>query len=96
LGGDPMIGRRLYPFLEESGFKNVRITPKVVYVDKSKPELVDGFIKRTIIAMVEGVKDQAIISGFINLLNGKKVFMVFISLQKTTEHFFTTSSRGLD
>lgn len=72
LGGDPMIGRRLYPLLEESGFKNVCVTPKVVYVDKSKPELVDGFIKRTIIAMVEGVKDQAISSGFIGPIQWEK------------------------
>lgn len=66
LGGDPMIGRMIYPLLEEAGFKEIHVTPRVVYVDKSKPALVDGFIKKTIIAMVEGVKDQAIGSGLIN------------------------------
>jgi len=66
LGGDPMIGRRLYPLLDEAGFKEIVVTPRVVYVDNSKPHLVDGFIKKTIIAMVEGVKDQAIKSGLIN------------------------------
>ncbi|HII84412.1 MAG TPA: SAM-dependent methyltransferase, partial [Methanobacterium subterraneum] len=51
--------------LSEAGFKEVKIDPRVVYVDSSKGELVDGFIKKTIIAMVEGVKDQAIGSGLI-------------------------------
>jgi SAM-dependent methyltransferase len=66
LGGDPLIGRRIFPLLEEAGFKEVAVTPRVVYVDRSKPEMVDGFIKKTIIAMVEGVKDQAINSGLID------------------------------
>lgn len=69
LGGDPMIGRRIYPLLEDAGFKDVHVTPRIVYVDQSKPELVDGFIKKTIIAMVEGVKNQAIVSGL--LKNGQ-------------------------
>lgn len=66
LGGDPLIGRRIFPLLEEAGFKEVKVTPRVVYADRSKPEMVDGFIKKTIIAMVEGVKDQAINSGLID------------------------------
>jgi len=66
LGGDPMIGRRLYPLMDAAGFQDIEITPRVVYVDNSKPGLVDGFIRKTIIAMVEGVKDQAINSGFIS------------------------------
>ena len=60
LKGNPMIGRELYPLLNNSGFKNVEISPKIVYVDSSRPKLVEGFIKKTIIAMVEGVKDQAL------------------------------------
>jgi SAM-dependent methyltransferase len=65
LGGDPMIGRRVYPLLDEAGFNNIEITPRVVYVDHTNPGLVDGFIIKTIIAMVEGVKDQALKSGLI-------------------------------
>ncbi|MDI6644743.1 MAG: hypothetical protein QME14_06750 [Methanobacteriaceae archaeon] len=60
-----MIGRRLHPLLDEAGFEKIFVTPKIVYVDNSKPQLVEGFIKKTIIAMVEGVKDQAIKSGLI-------------------------------
>lgn len=63
---NPLMGRELYPLLTEAGFKNIEVDPRVVYVDSSKPELVDGFIKKTIIAMVEGVKDQAIESGLID------------------------------
>ncbi len=32
----------------------------MVYVDSSKPDLVEGFTKNTFIAMVEGVRNQAL------------------------------------
>jgi hypothetical protein len=38
----------------------------MVYVDSSKPDLVEGFTKRTFIAMVEGVKEQALSLGLID------------------------------
>ncbi len=60
LGGDALIGRRLYPLLVEAGFKDVRVSPRMVYVDASKPQLVDGFTIKTFTAMVEGVRRQAI------------------------------------
>ncbi len=41
--GDAKIGRRLYPLLVESGFPNTLVSPRMVYVDASRPELVDGF-----------------------------------------------------
>lgn len=63
---NPLIGRELYPLLTDAGFNSIQIDPRVVYVDKSKQELVEGFIKNTIIAMVKGIKDQAINSGRIN------------------------------
>ncbi|MGO9388396.1 MAG: class I SAM-dependent methyltransferase [Methanobacterium sp.] len=67
LNCNPMIGREIYPLLKNSGFKNIQVSPKIVYVDSSKPDLVEGFNKKTIIAMVEGVKDQAIASGMIDI-----------------------------
>jgi len=60
LGGDSLIGRRLFPLLTQAGFQKVQVSPKIVYVDSSRPALVDGFIKRTIIAMVKGVKKRAL------------------------------------
>jgi SAM-dependent methyltransferase len=66
MGGDSLIGRRLYPLLSAAGFADVRVSPRMVYVDSSKPELVDGFSKKTFIAMVEGVRDHALNSGMMD------------------------------
>ena len=62
-GGDAMIGRRLYPLLAGAGFKAVRVSPRTVYVDASKPGMADGFIRRTFTAMIEGVRESAIAAG---------------------------------
>lgn len=40
--------------------KNINVSPRMVYCDESKPELMDGFVKKTIIPMVEGVEKQAL------------------------------------
>ena len=66
LGGDALIGRRLYPLLTEAGFHGVRVSPRMVYVDHSWPHLVEGFSKNTFIAMVEGVRDQALSLGMVD------------------------------
>lgn len=66
LGGDSLIGRRLYPLITEAGFRDVRVSPRMVYVDSSRPELVEGFSKKTFIAMVEGVREQALSLGLID------------------------------
>ncbi len=66
LGGDALIGRRLYPLLIEAGFRDVQVSPRMVYVDASRPELVEGFSKNTFISMVEGVRDQALAWGLID------------------------------
>ena len=36
------------------------MSPRMVYVDSSKPEMVDGFTKKTFAAMIEGVRDEAV------------------------------------
>lgn len=64
--GNSLIGRSLYPLITAAGFANVAVSPRVVYVDASKPNLVEGFSKKTFIAMIEGVKDQAISSDYID------------------------------
>ena len=66
LGGDSLIGRRLYPLLVRAGFRDVRVSPRMVYVDYSRPDLVEGFSRNTFIAMVEGVRDQALSLGLID------------------------------
>lgn len=62
-GGNAMIGRELYPLLREAGYSSIRVSPRMVYVDSSKPELVEGFTKRTFTAMIEGVRASAIQAG---------------------------------
>jgi len=66
LKGNALIGRQLYPLLQEANFKEVTVSPRMVYVDSSKPDLVEGFTRRTFIAMVEGVREQALSMGFID------------------------------
>ena len=58
-GGDSLIGRRLYPLLTECGFRNITVTPRAVYADASRPEIIEGFTRNTFTAMVEGVEKQA-------------------------------------
>lgn len=62
-GGNALIGRTLYPLLVEAGFQAVRVSPRMVYVDSSKPQLVEGFTRRTFTAMVEGVRQPSIAGG---------------------------------
>lgn len=59
-GGDPDIGRRLYPLLTAAGFHDIQVTPRQVYVDGSRPDLADGFVRRTFTAMVAGVRTPAL------------------------------------
>ena len=65
-GGNALIGRSLYPLLVSAGYGEVRVSPRMVYVDSSKPELVDGFTKNTFTAMIEGVRQSAIEKGIID------------------------------
>jgi protein-L-isoaspartate O-methyltransferase len=64
-GGDALIGRRIYPLMTEAGFSGVSVSPRMVYVDSSRPELVDGFTRKTFTAMVEGVREPALAAGLI-------------------------------
>lgn len=64
-GGNANIGRELFPLLSKAGFEAVRVSPRMVYVDASRPELVDGFTRKTFTAMVEGVRASALDAGMI-------------------------------
>ena len=82
LKGNALIGRELYPLLKHSNFKEIAVSPRMVYVDSSKPDLVEGFTKRTFIAMVEGVKEQALSLG---LIDNKTWDKGIADLYRTTE-----------
>jgi len=65
-GGNSNIGRELYPMLKSVGFCDISVSPRMVYVDSSKPQLVNGFIKNTFTAMINGIGEQAVKSGIID------------------------------
>lgn len=66
LGGDSLIGRRLYPLLAGAGFSEIAVRPVPIYADGSLPHMADGFTLKTICAMVEGVEDQSLADGLID------------------------------
>jgi SAM-dependent methyltransferase len=51
------------------GLSDISVSPLMVYVDASKPQLVEGFIKNTFTAMIEGVGEKAIKQGIVNRSN---------------------------
>ena len=65
-GGNANIGRRIYPLLRDAGLNAIHVSPRLVYVDAGRPELVDGFTKKTFTAMIEGVRDAALATGIID------------------------------
>jgi ubiquinone/menaquinone biosynthesis C-methylase UbiE len=65
-GGNSLIGRSLYPLLVDAGFEHVKVSPRMVYVDASRPQLIEGFTKRTFTAMVEGIGERALAQGLID------------------------------
>ncbi len=54
-GGNALIGRQLFPLVTGAGFLDVQVSPRMVYVDSSRPAVVEGFTKMTFTAMIEGV-----------------------------------------
>lgn len=62
-GGDALIGRRVQPLLQAAGYRDVRAWPCTVYADETLPHLVDGFTRKTFIAMVESVRERALAAG---------------------------------
>ena len=81
-GGNALIGRQVYPLLVEAGFDAVRVSPRMVYVDASRPALVDGFTLNTFTAMVQAIRDRALAAGLVE----PAIFDEGVSaLRRTTE-----------
>jgi trans-aconitate methyltransferase len=59
-GGDALVGRQLYPLLQQAGFGEVDVSPRMVYVDGSRPALADAVTRKTFTAMIEGTRASAI------------------------------------
>ena len=58
MGGNALIGRELFHLMHDAGFSSVRVSPRFVYADGNRPDLVKGFTKNTFTAMVEGVAEK--------------------------------------
>lgn len=71
-GGNALIGRQLSALLRRVGFEKVWVSPRQIYADAGRPEIVEGFSKKTFIAMVDGVKDKAIRHGLISKSSWEK------------------------
>jgi len=65
-GGNACIGRQLYPLLVNAGYDAPSVTPRVVYVDATRPDLVDSFTRKTFTWMVEAVREDALAAGIID------------------------------
>jgi SAM-dependent methyltransferase len=60
VGGDALLGRRVQPLLTTAGYRDVTARPRTIYVDQTRPGLVDGFTRLTFIAMMQSVREDAL------------------------------------
>lgn len=81
-GGNANIGRQLFPILNGAGFESVRISPRMIYVDASRPQLVEGFTRNTFTAMIEGIRDAAVDA---NMIGPAEIDRGIQDLHRTTE-----------
>jgi len=66
MGGNALIGRELFPLISSAGYRDVHVSPRMVYVDASRISLVEGFTKLTFTAMVEGVGPEVAKQGLMS------------------------------
>jgi hypothetical protein len=52
--------------LTGAGFSQVHVSPRLVYADANRPDMVEGFTRNTFNAMVEGVREQALAAGLVD------------------------------
>lgn len=81
-GGNANIGRALFPILTGAGFDSINVSPRMVYVDASRPQLVEGFTKNTFTAMIEGIRDAAIDA---HMIEAAEIDRGIQDLYRTTE-----------
>ena len=72
LGCDSEIGRRLHPLLQSAGFEDVRVSPRMVYADESRPLVQHQFVLQTIVPMVEGVRTEVLAKGLMSPIEWEK------------------------
>ncbi len=62
MGGNALIGRELPHLFRDAGFTRIRASPRPVFADGNIPRA-SGAVKRIFIAMIEGVKGEALARG---------------------------------
>ena len=72
LGGDSLIGRRMYSVLAGAGFSDVWVEPIRIYCDPSLPRMMKGFVEDTIVGMLRGIESEVIERGM--LRPGEELF----------------------
>jgi SAM-dependent methyltransferase len=65
-GGNGLLGRELQPVLAAAGYQDILVVPRTMYVDPTRPALVEGFTRHTFTAMVGLVRDDAVAAGLIS------------------------------
>jgi SAM-dependent methyltransferase len=81
MGGNALIGRELWHLITDAGFVKVAVSPRIVYADESRPEYTEG-VKNIFIAMVEGIREQAVARGMVDNKTWEKGIR---DLYRTTE-----------
>ena len=65
-GGDPYIGRALWPIMRDAGLGDVTVLPRTVYIDGSSPELAESYVRRTYLPMIAGAEGPVVAAGLID------------------------------
>jgi hypothetical protein len=52
--------------LGAAGYQDIVVEPRTMYVDPTRPALVEGFTRNTFTAMVAGVRDDAVAAGLLS------------------------------
>jgi ubiquinone/menaquinone biosynthesis C-methylase UbiE len=66
IGHDPLIGRRLYPLLQQVGYHIEDVSPRYVYADFSNPVLLNGVVNKIIVPMVQSSEEQILDSSILD------------------------------
>ena len=66
LGGDSLIGRRMYSVLARAGCEDVGVEPIRIYCDPSLPHMMKGFVEDTIVGMLRGIESEVSARGMLD------------------------------
>lgn len=94
IGGNAFVGRQLYPLLHAVGLADIRVTPRVVYADASRPQWVEGFTINTFNAMIAGAQDRALAFGLITPADWDKAMADLASTASPDGTFSYTFFKG--